>query len=253
MMARLSGQLTRRRVAAAGGAALATAALPAFANPLRFLCGGSPLPSAPGAPLNTMSVANKSGTVQTNYPLQFGRPFMRGEIANYPKILIDGTPATTQADVKNRHPDGSVKFAVLSVVVPTLPSSGSVALTFTDQATGNNTPLSKADMLDAAYDFEATISLRFTPFIYAYCHSSFTTTATWKAITNGTIAILVDGVRTELTGLNFSRIADVYGVNAILKTAFLADSHHILSITALAVEAKFCLLEEPLGQAIRWP
>ena len=40
---------------------------------------------------NTVRITNMSGVVQRNYPLQFGRPFVCGEIAHYPQIIINGT------------------------------------------------------------------------------------------------------------------------------------------------------------------
>ncbi len=74
-------------------------------------------------------------------------------------MLIDGTPVATQADVKQRWPDGSVKHAILSVLVPTIPANGSVTLTFQNQADGNNTPLSQSDMLASNFDFDAVLQI----------------------------------------------------------------------------------------------
>ena len=105
-----------------------------------------------------MTITNVSGVVQTNYPLQFGRPFMDNEIPDFPQVLLNGTPILTQADVKNRYADGSVKFAVISLVIPTLPTAP-LTLNFQDQATGNNTPLTQAEMLDPSYGFDAQMSL----------------------------------------------------------------------------------------------
>src|SRR5215218_6316132 len=112
-----------------------------------------PAPVPPQRADNTVRLANVSGARVASYPLQFGRPFVCGEIAHYPQALIDGTLALTQADAKNRCPDGSVKFAVIAVMIPALPASGAVTLTFRDQPSGNNTPLTSAEMLDPAYNF----------------------------------------------------------------------------------------------------
>jgi hypothetical protein len=103
---------------------------------------------------NTMSLSLPTGTA-TSYPYQFGRVFKQGVIANYPQVLIDGVPQTTQADVKNRWPDGSVKFAILSLVVSSLNTAQST-LTFQNQSTVNSTPETKANML-ANYDFDCII------------------------------------------------------------------------------------------------
>ncbi|HTV44238.1 MAG TPA: hypothetical protein VMF05_02885 [Stellaceae bacterium] len=106
-----------------------------------------------------MTLTNASGVSISKYPLQFGRPFLDGAIADEPQVLINGVPATTQADVKNRYPDGSVEFAVVAVVIPTIPVSGSVTLTFQNQVAGNNTPLTQAQMLGLPYMFSARIML----------------------------------------------------------------------------------------------
>src|SRR3954449_10837654 len=100
------------------------------------------------APANTITITNKSGSAQINSPLQFGRPFIQGKIPNYPQVKIGGTPVPTQADVKNRYPDGSVKYAVIAVMIPSIPVSGSVTLSFQNQSSGNNTPLTRDQMLD---------------------------------------------------------------------------------------------------------
>lgn len=111
--------------------------------------------SSSTAVANTMSLSLPTGTA-TSYPYQFGRVFKQGVIANFPQVLIDGVAQTTQADVKNRWPDGSVKFAILSLIVPSL-STTAKTFTFQNQATVNSTPETKANML-ANYDFNCTIN-----------------------------------------------------------------------------------------------
>ncbi len=114
---------------------------------------------APANASNTVTITDKSGQAQTNYPVQIGRPFKQGEIKDYPGVSVDGKGVLTQADVKNRWSDGSVKFAILSFILPSLPANGSVTLTFSNQTTGNNTPLSKEAMLGANFNFDAQIKL----------------------------------------------------------------------------------------------
>jgi hypothetical protein len=107
---------------------------------------------------NSITVTNASGGAIRNYPYQFGRPFIDGAIANQPQVLVNGQPVATQADVKNRYPDGSVEFAVIAVVIPAIPASGSLSLTFQNQM-GNNTPLTQAQMLAPSYNFDASMAL----------------------------------------------------------------------------------------------
>jgi hypothetical protein len=107
---------------------------------------------------DTIMVYDTSGTAQTNRPVSVARPFKQGEIANFVSATIGSTAVVTQTDVKNRWPDGSLKFAVVSFVVPSIPANGAVAVSLSNQATGNNTGfLAQADMLGSAYNFDAQI------------------------------------------------------------------------------------------------
>ena len=104
----------------------------------------SPPPGSP--PQNMIAVSDASGAGETSYPFRFGRPFLRGAIPHAPGVLINGAAVPSQADVKNRYPDGSVEFAVISVIVPHIPANGSVSLTFDDDLANDNTPLTQAQM-----------------------------------------------------------------------------------------------------------
>ena len=119
----------------------------------------NPLSTLAADAANTITITNKSGSIRTNYPLQFGRPFVQREILNYPQVKINGLPARTQADVKNRWPDGSVKFAVIAAIIPSLPANGNVVLTFADQPSGNNAPIAAADLQAQFPDFDAVIKI----------------------------------------------------------------------------------------------
>jgi hypothetical protein len=112
------------------------------------------------AATNSLTVTEKSGVTTVNYPVQLGRPFVQGEISTCPRAIIAGTPASAwQADVKNRWPDGSVKYAILSFLIPSLSANSTVTITF-DSQTCANIPLTKAAMqTDANYDFDAQMLL----------------------------------------------------------------------------------------------
>src|SRR3989338_5473458 len=113
-----------------------------------------------GNPNNFITITEKAGQTSTNYPIQIGRVFIRGEIANYPQVLLDGTPVITQSDVKTRWPDGSAKHVIMSFYIPQLISNQQVIATFQNQQTGNNqTFLTQAQMLGEQYNFGATIRL----------------------------------------------------------------------------------------------
>jgi hypothetical protein len=107
---------------------------------------------------DTVTVFETTGNAQTNRAVSISRPFVQGEILNYAQAVIGGTAVLTQCDVKNRWPDGSLKFAVVSFIIPSLPANGSVTVSLQNQTSGNNTGyLAQTDMLSAPYNFDAQI------------------------------------------------------------------------------------------------
>jgi len=114
---------------------------------------------AAGAP-NVLRLRSASGREIANQPLQFGRPFVPGEVKDCPRMLLNSAPAqSAQVDVKTRHPDGSVRFAVVSAIVPSIPATGDVAVSFANGACTAPVALSSAEMLAPRFDFDARISL----------------------------------------------------------------------------------------------
>ena len=137
---------------------------------LALMIGGSAIVCAatPGGQSNPNTMNILSGSTQTNVPTTIPRFFRKGEIAHNAQPTIGGSPAATwQCDVKNRWEDGSLKFAIVSLLVPLLPAKRGVTIGFVENANrdsggGGETPtgyLNKADMLAPAYDFEAAMQL----------------------------------------------------------------------------------------------
>jgi hypothetical protein len=136
---------------AGGGAAVFAAAT---------LCFFTIVASAQTGVTNSVTVREKAGVTTAQYPVQLARPFLPGEVRNFPQAVVNGAPVTTQADVKGRWGDGSVKHAVLTFYLPTLAANGSATVTFANQATGNNTGfLTKAGMLNNKHNFDAVMEL----------------------------------------------------------------------------------------------
>ena len=98
-------------------------------------------PPTSGNPTNatdTVTIYEADGTTQPARPVTFGRVFAQGEITQCPQPLVDGsTVSAWQADIKNRWPDGSVKFAVISLITALNPG-GSATVSFQSNATCNN-------------------------------------------------------------------------------------------------------------------
>jgi hypothetical protein len=109
---------------------------------------------------NFITIREKAGVTTSQYPVQIGRAFQPGEIPNFPQAVLGSTNLVTQADVKSRWPDGSVKHAALAFYLPTLTANSTVTINFNNQTSGNNTGfLTKADMLASGFNFEATMEL----------------------------------------------------------------------------------------------
>jgi hypothetical protein len=111
------------------------------------------VPSAFSQVLTTLSVIEKAGVSTASYPLTFGHVFSVGEVSG--NVFIDTYP--TQTDVKSTWPDGSIKIAVVSALVPI---TANTTHTFNINDTGTQagaTPINKTEML--ATDVGATIDL----------------------------------------------------------------------------------------------
>jgi hypothetical protein len=119
------------------------------------------------APSNFVGLRSR-GATQSNFPVTIPRFFRKGEIARFaqPKIQ-DVAVSTWQCDVKNRWDDGSLKFAIVSLVVPEIAAKHEVRVNFVnngDRDSGSHGEaatgyLKQADMLGQAFDFEAAAQL----------------------------------------------------------------------------------------------
>jgi uncharacterized protein (TIGR03437 family) len=103
---------------------------------------------------NGITIYDISGTGQANRPFSTLRVFAAGEFptGTYPQARINGSELlTTQADVKNTWPDGSIKFCIVSFVVDNVPSNGNITVDFVQQSVSNTSSyLSQSDMLNFA-------------------------------------------------------------------------------------------------------
>lgn len=110
--------------------------------------------------INEIYLSHPNGRALTNVPLQFGRAFVQGEFPNSLAILVDNTVIATQVDVKNRWPDGSIKFAILSTVLPSLAANAKLSLKFRPTTTNSPPPSDVMLLLNRFADFDATLSIQ---------------------------------------------------------------------------------------------
>jgi len=123
------------------------------------------VPTPAPTPVPTPTVANSvtvngiAGSPATPRPFTISRFFGKGEIPNYAKARVDGTPVASQCDVMTRWPDGSLQHALVSFWAA-VPSSGSIKVDFVNDTAGNNSGfLVAADMLSQAYNFGGQMEL----------------------------------------------------------------------------------------------
>lgn len=88
-----------------------------------------PVGKAAIAPVNAtgeitnLTVESTSSATQSNVPVTFGQVFAEGDVmAGVPltAVLANGSRVALQVDAKAKHPDGSLRHAVISMIVPQL-------------------------------------------------------------------------------------------------------------------------------------
>jgi hypothetical protein len=111
-------------------------------------------------------LTNTSGGTLTNAPVTITQAFRQGDIPSCPNLYLDITGtyaavATTQTDVKNRWPDGSVKFGMVSFIVPgSWAANQTIDGEYDVQSSCNNTsPQTQTQLLAAGYNFDGQIQL----------------------------------------------------------------------------------------------
>lgn len=72
------------------------------------------------ADVTTLTLYEKDSVDTSNYPLTFGHIFKDGDVADYVAVRYNDTVLTTQCDVKARYASGNLKFAVISIVLPSI-------------------------------------------------------------------------------------------------------------------------------------
>jgi hypothetical protein len=123
-------------------------------------------PTTAALPVGTDSQAvvtavNLSGNSLHQVPVTFGEPFAAGAVPKGNTIVayLDGTALPTQADIKARNPDGSVRHAIVTVELPSLAGKASTPLRLHAVAEGahKDEALTLDDVLQSGFD--ATVDL----------------------------------------------------------------------------------------------
>lgn len=124
-----------------------------------------PVSAEPEAKVTAVNLSNKSlGEI----PITFGQPFRAGDIPTGNTIIayMDGTALPTQADVKARNPDGSVRHAILTVELPSLGGGASVPLSLRPMPRASaprGDGLSLNDVLQSGFDAAVDLNIAGQP------------------------------------------------------------------------------------------
>ena len=115
-----------------------------------------------GPPVATVKIRSLAEAPQKNTPVTFGQVFTKGAVPRGmgPRCVVDGGRA--QVDVKRHHDDGSVRFAIVSAILPELPAKGSKALSLISAPPRPGPaypPVLLSDLLKTGFD--ATVTLTF--------------------------------------------------------------------------------------------
>jgi len=118
----------------------------------------------------TDHVISQARHPQNHVSVTFGQVFKTGDIPRGTSLVaeVDGKPVPLQVDAKTSHPDGSLRHAVLSMVLSSLPGKADLPLTLSTQAPPATppqaTPLALAQLLATSYDAQIALTVDGKPY-----------------------------------------------------------------------------------------
>jgi Divergent InlB B-repeat domain len=133
------------------------------------------VPTSFNRKINSMLITEPIGVDRINHPVQFARPFEKGEITDFPEVVIDGHTFAQQVNVKQRHDDGSVKHAIFNIILTSLPAYSSAVVNFKNKLSSDNTGLTKNQMLDDKFNFDTKMKFTFNESITVSARDMVTT------------------------------------------------------------------------------
>ncbi|MES2948763.1 MAG: hypothetical protein V4858_09495 [Pseudomonadota bacterium] len=114
--------------------------------------------------ITNVKIESTTAATATNVPVTFGQVFVQGDVQKTDPVpltgmLSDGTRIPLQVDAKATHPDGSLRHAVISAVLPKLVQNQTqtIDLIKVVAASRNAAPATPADLLNAGFSASANI------------------------------------------------------------------------------------------------
>jgi hypothetical protein len=124
-----------------------------------------------GTTLTTVEIVDESGSAseRRDVPVTFAQVFAQGDVPSGARVAArfpGGAAVSLQSDVKATHADGSVRHAVLTVLLPTLAAGGrqKVELVATRDAAPAEPAVTSASLLATAFDAVVSLTVGGTPF-----------------------------------------------------------------------------------------
>jgi len=113
----------------------------------------------------TDTVVSQTAKTQTVVPVTFGQIFKAGDVPRGATITaaLGGKPVTLQMDAKATNPDGSLRHAVLTAMIPSLPGHAKLPLTLStgpaSASTEKGAPINLSQLLATHYDAKVELDL----------------------------------------------------------------------------------------------
>ncbi len=142
-----------------------------------------------GATITDVRIQNTSATAQVNVPVTFGHVFAPGSVGPAQTVvatLADGSAVALQVDVKARHPDGSLRHAILSTSLAQLAASATTTLQL-QTAAGGAVPVATAPTALLDTGFTAVVNLDLAGVRYTASADSLLRSGKYKTWLSGAV------------------------------------------------------------------
>lgn len=118
----------------------------------------------------TDNVISTVAQAQTQVPVTFGQIFKAGDVPRGATVTatLNGQPVTLQLDSKATNPDGSLRHAVLTAMVPALPAHAKLPLALSTgpapTTNGVGAPITLSQLLATNYDAKVSLNISGTSY-----------------------------------------------------------------------------------------
>ena len=172
-----------------------------------------------GAAITDVKVANLVDNVQNNVPVTFGQMFAAGAVSASDTLvgaLENGALIPLQMDVKATYPDGSVRHAVLSAVIPAISARGTVTVSLSKASVNLAAPAAVTPDALLASGFSTRVALTIDGQLYTASADELLKTTPAKNWLNGAIANewMVSAPLRSAAGVNHPHLTARFDVRA---------------------------------------